>query len=291
MKGIILAGGSGSRLAPLTNVISKQLLPVYDKPMIYYPLSTLMAAQIREIALITSAEHIPLYKKLLGNGLDWAIELSYLVQDAPKGISEAYILAEDFISSSNIALILGDNIFVGPGMGRGLEKHSKLSGAHVLLYPVKNPQDYGVAELSANGKITSLIEKPVNTNSRLALTGLIFTDNRAINYAKTLKPSTRGELEITDLLNVYLESDELNGTALDRGTAWLDMGQTKDLFSAAEFVKVVEERQGLKVAVPEEIAWRNGWIKQSQLEKLAKQHPNIEYRNYLLNLDSYKSYD
>jgi glucose-1-phosphate thymidylyltransferase len=291
VKGIILAGGTGTRLSPLTDVISKQLLPVYDKPMIYYPLSTLMAAQIRKVALISSSENLPLYEKLLGNGKKWGMEISYLVQNEPRGIAEAYVIAEDFLEGENIALILGDNIFVGPGMGRGLRKHHMINGAHVLLYPVRNPQDYGIAEIKSDGTVISLVEKPKETRSRLALTGLIFSDNRAIEYAKTIKPSLRNELEITDLLGKYMENRELKATTLDRGTAWLDMGQTSDLFAASEFVKVVQERQGLKVAAPEEIAWRNNWIDDAMLQNLGESHLNKDYGNYLRSLTSYESYD
>ena len=291
MKGIILAGGTGTRLSPLTDVISKQLLPVYDKPMIYYPLSTLMAAQIRKVALISSSENLPLYEKLLGNGKKWGMEISYLVQNEPRGIAEAYVIAEDFLEGENVALILGDNIFVGPGMGRGLQKHHMINGAHVLLYPVRNPQDYGIAEIKSDGDVISLVEKPKETRSRLALTGLIFSDNRAIEYAKTIKPSLRNELEITDLLAKYMENKELKATTLDRGTAWLDMGQTSDLFAASEFVKVVQERQGLKVAAPEEIAWRNNWIDDAMLQNLGESHLNKDYGNYLRSLTSYESYD
>jgi len=291
MKGIILAGGTGTRLSPLTDVISKQLLPVYDKPMIYYPLSTLMASQIREIALISSSENLPLYRKLLGDGSKWGIEISYLVQNQPKGIAEAYVIGEDFLDGENVALILGDNIFVGPGMGRGLQKHHLIKGAHVLLYPVGNPQDYGIAEIDQEGLVVSLVEKPRETRSRLALTGLIFSDNRAVDYAKDIAPSLRGELEITDLLSKYMDNMDLHATTLDRGTAWLDMGQTSDLFAAAEFVKVVQERQGLKVAAPEEIAWRNGWIDDAALQALAITHLNRAYGKYLQSLTSYESYD
>ena len=291
MKGIILAGGTGTRLSPLTDVISKQLLPVYDKPMIYYPLSTLMAAQIRKVALISSSENLPLYEKLLGSGKKWGMEISYLVQNEPRGIAEAYVIAEDFLEGENVALILGDNIFVGPGMGRGLQKHHMINGAHVLLYPVRNPQDYGIAEIKSDGDVISLVEKPKETRSRLALTGLIFSDNRAIEYAKTIKPSLRNELEITDLLAKYMENKELKATTLDRGTAWLDMGQTSDLFAASEFVKVVQERQGLKVAAPEEIAWRNNWIDDAMLQNLGESHLNKDYGNYLRSLTSYESYD
>jgi glucose-1-phosphate thymidylyltransferase len=284
MKGIILAGGTGSRLSPLTTVVSKQLLPVYDKPMIYYPLSTLMTAQIREFALISTPEHIESYKKLLEDGSKWGIKIEYFEQQKPRGIPEAYLIAEEFLAGESSALILGDNIFVGPGMGRGLQKHHVLTGSHVLLYPVTNPQDYGVAEIDSKGVVKSLVEKPKASMSRLALTGLIFCDSKAPSIARKLKPSKRNELEITDLLNVYRQSGELNATALDRGTAWLDMGQTKDLFSAAEFVKVVQERQGLMVAAPEEIAWRNGWINDPELIQLASTLKPTEYGKYLEGL-------
>jgi glucose-1-phosphate thymidylyltransferase len=291
MKGIILAGGTGSRLSPLTSVVSKQLLPVYDKPMIYYPLSTLMAAQIREFALISNPEHLESYKKLLGDGSKWGIEIEYFKQEEPRGIPEAYLITESFLSGESSALILGDNIFVGPGMGRGLQKHHSLTGSHILLYPVTNPQDYGVAEINSKGAVKSLVEKPQTSTSRLALTGLIFCDSKAPDITKNLKPSKRNELEITDLLNVYMQSGTLNATALDRGTAWLDMGQTKDLFSAADFVKVVQERQGLMVAAPEEIAWRNFWINDSELLALAKNIPNKDYSNYLSRLLEFSNYD
>ena len=291
MRGVILAGGTGSRLSPLTNVVSKHLLPVFDKPMIYYPISTLMAAQIKDIAIIVNPEYFENYQRLLGDGSKWGINFKYFIQSSPKGIAEAYLIASEFIGDENVALILGDNIFVGPGMGRALERHKEVEGAHVLLYPVNNPENYGVAEVDSKGSVTNLVEKPKNPRSRLALTGLIFSDNKSIDFARNLKPSKRNELEITDLLNCYIDQESLNSTILDRGTAWLDMGQTTDLFAASEFVKVVQERQGLKIAVPEEIAWRNKWISNSDLIKLASEIHNIEYSGYLQNLPNFMSYD
>jgi len=291
MKGIILAGGNGSRLHPLTKVVSKQLLPVYDKPMIYYPLSTLMNAQIREVLVISSESYLRSFQQLLGDGSQWGMTIEYKVQESPNGIPEAFILGEDFLGGSTCALILGDNIFVGPGMGRGLVKHSELDGAHILLYPVQNPSDYGVAEVDSIGQVISLVEKPTNPLSRLALTGLIFADQEASVIARNLKPSSRNELEITDFLNVYRSQKKLSASILDRGTAWMDMGQVNDLFAASEFVKVVENRQGLKIAVPEEIAWRNGWIRIEDLKSIALSYGNTQYRDYLLGLGKFNEYD
>lgn len=289
MKGIILAGGKGTRLAPLTTVISKQLLPVYDKPMIYYPIATLMAAQIKEICIISSPEHLQMYVDLLGDGKKWGVRFEYLVQEEPKGIPQAFLIAQDFIAGQKCALILGDNIFVGPGMGRVLQTHQDISGAHVLLYPVKNPNDYGIASLDSDGNIVSLEEKPRNPKSQLALTGLVFVDNNAVRFAENLKPSKRGELELTEFLQQYINSNSLTATQLDRGTAWLDMGQISDLFSAAEFIKVIQERQGLRISIPEEIAWRNKWISDEELNSLGDEHPNKDYGQYLKKLDYYKS--
>lgn len=291
MKGIILAGGNGSRLHPLTKVVSKQLLPVYDKPMIYYPLSTLMNAQIREVLIITNGSHVESFRQLLGDGSQWGMSIEYKVQNSPNGVPEAFILGADFLETSTCALILGDNIFVGPGMGRGLVKHSELNGAHILLYPVQNPSDYGVAEVDSEGRVISLVEKPNNPASRLALTGLIFADQDASAIARNLKPSSRNELEITDFLNCYRSQEKLSASILDRGTAWMDMGQVKDLFAASEFVKVIEDRQGLKIAVPEEIAWRNGWIGVEHLESVASRCGNPQYREYLLGLGKFNEYD
>lgn len=288
MKGIVLAGGRGTRLAPLTNVISKQLLPVYDKPMIYYPIATLMAAQIKEICIISSPEHLQMYIDLLGTGENWGVSFEYLIQEEPKGIPQAFIIAKDFIGGNKCALILGDNIFVGPGMGRVLQTHQSVSGAHVMLYPVKNPNDYGIAELDENGAIISLEEKPEFPKSQLALTGLAFVDESAVQFAEELAPSKRGELELTEFLMKYMEKDSLSATQLDRGTAWLDMGQIPDLFAAAEFIKVIQERQGLRISIPEEISWRNNWISTQQLHHLGELHPNKNYGQYLQKLNYYK---
>ena len=259
-KGIILAGGRATRLNPVTQVISKQLLPVYDKPMVYYPLALLMLAGIREIAIIVNPKDKISFQNLLGHGEDLGIQISYIVQSEPKGIPEAYILAEDFLSESTSFLILGDNIFVGPGLGRSLSRLDGLVGAHIFLYQVDTPSQYGNVELDRLGKIIKIVEKPINPKSNFAIPGLYVCDSSAPLRAKELKPSKREELEVTDLLSSFLNDKLLNHTELVRGTAWLDTGTPNSLYAAAEYVRVIQERQGVKIACLEEISLKNGWL-------------------------------
>lgn len=284
MKGIILAGGHGTRLYPVTLAVSKQLLPVYDKPMIYYPLSTLMLADIREILLISTPYDLPLYQKLLGDGGQWGIRISYALQSSPGGLAQAFIIGEDFINQQHCCLILGDNIFYGHDLSKLLkipDQHS--SGASIFAYAVQDPQRYGVVEFNDKGRAISLEEKPEKPKSRYAVTGLYFYDDRVAAIAKSLKPSKRGELEITDLNNVYLENGQLSVITLGRGIAWLDTGTHDSLLDAASFIETLEKRQGLKVSCPEEIAYRKGFISERELLKLGKALNN-NYGKYLLQL-------
>jgi glucose-1-phosphate thymidylyltransferase len=260
MKGVILAGGKGTRLYPLTTVISKQLLPIYDKPLIYYPLSTLMLAGIRDILIITTPEDQSLFKKVLGTGADLGIKLSYEIQYEPKGLAQGVLLAKNFLEGSSFAFILGDNLFYGQGLGRELQKFQNINGAHVFGYAVSNPSEYGVATIDSNGQVLHLDEKPDNPISNIAITGLYFYDNRAVSFAEELKPSGRGEIEITDLNRCYLESGELSCTILPRGTAWLDTGSFNGLHDAATFVRITEERTGLHIGDPSDVARVQGWI-------------------------------
>ena len=281
-KRIILAGGTGSRLFPLTSSISKQLLPVFDKPMIFYPLTTLMIAGIKEILLITAPKDQENFKKLLGHGERWGIEIQYAVQEAPDGIAQAVIIGEQFIGKGDVALILGDNIFYSQGLGEMLsEKSIKKQGATIFAHFVKDPKAYGVVSIDERGQPKEIIEKPKNPLSNWAVTGLYFYDNQVIEIAKSLKPSARGELEITDVNLEYLANDALSVKILSRGTAWLDAGQPKHLLEAANFVKIVEERQGLKIACPEEIAFRMGFIGAEHLLKQIRGMPRSSYRDYL----------
>jgi glucose-1-phosphate thymidylyltransferase len=259
MKGVILAGGRGSRLTPLTLVTSKQLLPIYDKPLIYYPLSTLMLAGIRQILIITTSEDQPMFKKLLGNGSDFGIEIYYAIQLEPKGLAQGILIAQDFLGDDTFAFILGDNIFYGQGLGRELQKFHEIDGAHIFGYEVSNPTDYGVALFDKTGKIINLEEKPANPKSNIAITGLYFYDKFASEYAKSLSPSFRDELEITDLNRIYLNLGKLNCTILPRGTAWLDTGTFNGLHDASTFVRITEERTGLKIGDPLEISKVQGW--------------------------------
>ena len=284
-KGIILAGGSGSRLHPMTIAMSKQLLPIYDKPMIYYPLSTLMLAGIREILVITTPEDAKLYRDLLGTGQQWGIELRYAVQPRPEGLGQAFLIAEEFIGNSRVCLILGDNIFYGNRIEETLKKAAKQrSGANIFAYYVNDPGRYGVVVLDQNKTAIDLEEKPISPKSHYAVTGIYMYNSEVIEIAKTIKPSARGELEITDINKVYLDKGSLNVELFDRGTAWLDTGTTQSLLDAANFIRVLEERQGLKIGCPEETAWRQGFIDDEQLKKLAKRFPKSSYSEYLKSL-------
>jgi len=284
MKGIILAGGKGSRLYPITKLISKHLLPIYDKPLIYYPLSVLFLAKIRNILLISTSDHIYLFKKLLRDGKHLGINLQYSIQKEPKGIAEAFIIAEDFIGKDDVCLILGDNIFYGHGLPDLLKKaKTENKGATIFAYYVKNPQKYGVLEFDTTGKITSIKEKPKNPKSNWVVTGLYFYNNEVIKIAKKIKPSKRGELEITGINNEYLKKGQLETIFLGRGYAWLDAGDSENLIEASIFIKTIEERQGLKIGCIEEIAYRVGFINKKQLKKLAEEYPST-YREYLLNI-------
>ncbi len=284
-KGIILAGGSGTRLHPLTLVISKQMLPVYDKPMIYYPLSVLMLAGIRKILVISTPQDLPLFRRLLGDGREWGLEFQYAEQPKPEGLAQAFIIGAPFIGKDPSCLVLGDNIYFGHGLSQSLEKaHERTQGATVFGYYVRDPERYGVVEFDQNGKVKSLEEKPKHPRSNFAVTGLYFYDNEVISIAKHLKPSPRGELEITDVNKVYHERNRLNVELLGRGTAWLDTGTHESLVQATNFVEAVENRQGLKIACPEEIAWRMGYITLDQVGRLAQKYAKSGYGQYLIQL-------
>ncbi|PZF72727.1 glucose-1-phosphate thymidylyltransferase RfbA [Taibaiella soli] len=281
MKGIILAGGSGTRLYPLTIAVSKQLMPVYDKPMIYYPLSTLMLAGIREILIITTPADQEGFKKLLGDGSNIGCRFEYVVQPSPDGLAQAFILGDSFIGNDPAALVLGDNIFYGSGMGTMLRKKANPDGAVVFAYQVHDPERYGVVEFDKNFKALSIEEKPTQPKSNYAVPGLYFYDNDVVNIAKSIKPSPRGELEITDINRVYLEAGKLEVGVLDRGTAWLDTGTFDSLIQAGQFIEVIEKRQGLKIGCIEEIAYRNGWINDEQMNKLGDLYLKSGYGSYL----------
>ena len=284
MKGIILAGGSGTRLYPLTIAVSKQLMPVFDKPMVYYPLSTLMLAGINEVLIITTPEDQPAFKKLLGDGSQLGCRFDYIVQPRPEGLAQAFILGADFIGNDPAALVLGDNIFYGSGMGTLLQKKANPDGAVVFAYQVSDPERYGVVEFDKNNRVISIEEKPENPKSNFAVPGLYFYDNEVVAIAKAIKPSHRGELEITDVNRVYLDKGKLEVGVLDRGTAWLDTGTFDSLIEAGEFIEVIEKRQGLKIGCIEEIAYRNGWIDDEQMNKLATLYMKSGYGVYLKKL-------
>lgn len=284
MKGIILAGGSGTRLYPLTIAVSKQLMPVFDKPMVYYPLSTLMLAGINEILIITTPEDQPAFKKLLGDGSKIGCRFDYVVQPKPEGLAQAFILGADFIGKDPVALVLGDNIFHGSGMGTLLKKKANPDGAVVFAYQVNDPERYGVVEFDKSNRVISIEEKPEQPKSNFAVPGLYFYDNDVVSIAKAIKPSPRGELEITDVNKTYLEKGKLEVGVLDRGTAWLDTGTFDSLIEAGEFIEVIEKRQGLKIGCIEEIAYRNGWINDDQMNERAEFYMKSGYGAYLKKL-------
>ena len=284
VRGILLAGGTGSRLWPITRAVSKQLMPVFDKPMVYYPLSTLVNAGMREILVITTPEDRDQFVRLLGDGSQWGLRIEYAAQPRPEGIAQAFVIGADFIGSDPVALILGDNIFHGVGLGQQLRENTHLSGGRVFAYPVANPEEYGVVEFDPNGLVISIEEKPARPRSRFAVPGLYFYDAKVVEIARDLRPSARGELEITAVNEEYRRRGELHVTVLDRGTAWLDTGTFGSLVAAAEFVRVIEERQGLKIGCVEEVAWRAGYIDDAQLRALAEPLRKSGYGEYLIQL-------
>jgi glucose-1-phosphate thymidylyltransferase len=284
MRGVLLAGGTGSRLWPITQAVSKQLMPVFDKPMVYYPLSTLIMAGMTDILVITTPEDQPQFRRLLGDGGQWGLRLEYAVQPRPEGIAQAFVIATDFLAGGPVALILGDNIFHGAGLGRQLRDHTDLTGGRVYAYPVANPQDYGVVEFGADGVVRSIAEKPAHPKSRYAVPGLYFYDAEVVKIAAGLRPSARGELEITAVNEEYLRRGQLRVKVLDRGTAWLDTGTFDSLVAAAEYVRVIEQRQGFKIGCVEEAAWRAGLISSAALRELAAPLCRSGYGDYLLRL-------
>ncbi|WP_034089807.1 glucose-1-phosphate thymidylyltransferase RfbA [Streptacidiphilus albus] len=284
MRGILLAGGTGSRLWPLTRAVSKQLMPVFDKPMVYYPLTTLMMAGIREILIITTPQDQDQFRRLLGDGSQWGLRLEYAVQERPEGIAQAFVLGADFIGDEEVALVLGDNIFHGSGLGTRLSLQGPLVGGRIFAYPVADPAALGVVEFDREGRVISIEEKPEKPKSRYAVPGLYFYDNSVVEVARTLQPSARGELEITAVNEVYLRRGQLQVTVLDRGTAWLDTGTFDSLVQASEYVRVMEQRQGLKVGCVEEVAWRMGFLDDDQLRALAQPLLKSGYGSYLIEL-------
>ncbi|WP_130734817.1 glucose-1-phosphate thymidylyltransferase RfbA [Flavobacterium sp. J27] len=284
MKGIILAGGSGTRLHPLTLAVSKQLMPIYDKPMIYYPLSTLMWAGIKEILIISTPQDLPLFEKLLGDGKKLGCRFEYAVQDSPNGLAEAFIIGKDFVGKDKVALILGDNIFYGTGLAELLQANNNPEGGIVYAYHVHDPERYGVVDFDLNGKVLSIEEKPAQPKSNYAVPGIYFYDNTVLDIAANIKPSLRGELEITDVNKVYLQNDKLKVSILDRGTAWLDTGTFQSLMQASQFVQVIEERQGLKIGAIEEAAYKMGFINKEELKVLAEPLLKSGYGKHLMSL-------
>ena len=288
MRGIILAGGSGTRLHPITQGVSKQLIPVYDKPMIYYPLSMLLMAGIREVLVISTPEDMPGFKRLLGDGSQIGISIQYEIQPSPDGLAQAFLIGEKFIGDEKVCLVLGDNIFYGTGLGTALKANSEVQGGHIFAYHVSNPEEYGVVEFDKNNKAISIEEKPKAPRSNFAIPGLYFYDNSVVSIAKSIKPSGRGELEISSINAHYLNAGMLSVTVLDRGTAWLDTGTVDSLMAAGEFVQVVEKRQGLKIGCIEEIAWRQNFISTAQLMSLAKLLAKSGYGKYLIELTEHE---
>lgn len=284
MKGIVLAGGTGSRLWPITRSISKQLLPVYDKPMIYYPISTLMLAGIREILIITTPHDQPQFKELLGDGSEFGVSFQYAQQPEPKGLAQAFIIGEEFLAGESCLMILGDNIFHGVGLGNELKKILPIEGSHIFTYEVSDPSNYGILTIDNLGNPISVIEKPKNSQSKMAITGLYYFDAEVSKIARTVKPSLRGELEITSIIGDYLGNKMLSFSHLSRGTAWLDTGSPKSLQDASTYIRVIEERTGLKIAALEEIAFKQGWITKSQFKKLADTYGNTSYGAYLKSI-------
>ena len=284
MKGIVLAGGSGTRLHPITRAISKQLMPVYDKPMVYYPLSTLMMAGIREILLITTPQDVDQFQRLLGDGRAWGLEISYAVQPSPDGLAQAFIIGADFIGDDSVALVLGDNVFYGRGLGTSLKGNAELKGGHVFAYHVTKPSSYGVVEFDDDGTVISIEEKPAAPKSNYAVPGLYFYDNDVVDIARDLKPSARGELEITGINDAYLSRRSLTVSVLPRGTAWFDTGTFQGLLEASQFVHVIEARQGHKIGCVEEVAWRNGWLTDAEFSALAEPLVKSGYGVYMQSL-------
>ena len=283
-KGIILAGGTGSRLFPITNALCKQLLPVYDKPMIYYPLSTLMLAGVRDILIITTPEDLENFRKLLGDGNNLGINLNYEIQEKPQGLAQAFLIGENFLDGSPSIMILGDNLFYGKGFANQLKEASRRKNSTIFAYPVSDPERYGIVDFDKDGKVKSIEEKPLEPKSKYAITGLYFYDESVVEKAKLVTPSDRGELEISDLNKFYLEEGTLNVELFNRGMAWLDTGTIDSLLDASSFIKTIESRQGLKISCPEEIAWRNGWISDEQLISLSQSLKKSGYGEYLINL-------
>ncbi|WP_018154900.1 glucose-1-phosphate thymidylyltransferase RfbA [Demetria terragena] len=284
MKGIVLAGGSGTRLHPITRGISKQLLPIYDKPLIYYPIATLMLAGIRDVLVITTPHDREQFQRLLGDGSQWGMTLTYATQAQPRGLAEAFLVGEEFIGDESVALVLGDNMFFGPGLGTRLREATPVTGGRIFAYQVRHPEAYGVVEFGADQQVLSLEEKPAKPRSHFAVPGLYFYDNSVVEIARNLTPSARGELEITDVNRTYLQRGQLTVTPLPRGTAWLDTGTVDTLLDAGQFVRTIEERQGLKVSCPEEIAWRQGWIDDELLAHHASDLAKSGYGHYLTEL-------